>query len=134
MAWHNYPSYFRFLKSKLRHWRSLLNIASRAPTNRSGPSAGGFIDAVFPRRELTGSGRIHTEAQDIGRKSCRGEPRQHYALTLREWCANLVEHWDEAVEEVGVAHARCGALHGRIASWDSPKRMSFSCTRFWRQS
>ena len=27
--------------------------------------------------------------------------RPHHALTLRDWCANLVEHWDEAVAEVG---------------------------------
>ena len=31
--------------------------------------------------------------------------REHYAMTLRDWCANLDAHWDEAVEEVGAGHA-----------------------------
>lgn len=37
--------------------------------------------------------------------------RGHYALTLRDWCANLVAHWDEAVAEVGVATAKVWGLY-----------------------
>src|SRR5699024_1746047 len=37
--------------------------------------------------------------------------RPHYALTLRDWCANLVDHWDEAVEEVGEPKARLWGLY-----------------------
>src|SRR3990170_2303046 len=41
---HNYPSYFRFLKSKMRNGALLLNHCITRPENRTGPSAGGFID------------------------------------------------------------------------------------------
>ena len=74
---------------------------------------GGFIDRyVFPDGELTGSGRIITEAQDVGLEVVHEENlRHHYALTLRDWCRNLVEHWDEAVEEVGLPTAKVWGLY-----------------------
>ena len=37
--------------------------------------------------------------------------REHYALTLRQWCRNLVEHWDECVAEVGEGTARVWGLY-----------------------
>ena len=37
--------------------------------------------------------------------------REHYALTLKGWCANLVEHWDECVAEVGIGRARVWGLY-----------------------
>ncbi|WP_344341278.1 class I SAM-dependent methyltransferase [Streptomyces rhizosphaericus] len=37
--------------------------------------------------------------------------RHHYAMTLRDWNANLVEHWDEAVAEVGLGTARVWGLY-----------------------
>jgi cyclopropane-fatty-acyl-phospholipid synthase len=37
--------------------------------------------------------------------------REHYALTLREWCRNLVDHWDECVAEVGVGTAKVWGLY-----------------------
>jgi cyclopropane-fatty-acyl-phospholipid synthase len=37
--------------------------------------------------------------------------REHYALTLRDWCENLVEHWDECVAEVGVGTAKVWGLY-----------------------
>ena len=37
--------------------------------------------------------------------------RHHYALTLRDWCRNLVEHWDEAVAEVGLPTAKVWGLY-----------------------
>src|SRR6478735_3695394 len=110
---HNYPSYFRFLKSKMRTGALLLNHCITRPDNRTGAAAGGFIDRyVFPDGELTGSGRIITEAQDIGLEVVHEENlRHHYALTLRDWCRNLVEHWDEAVEEVGLPTAKVWGLY-----------------------
>jgi cyclopropane-fatty-acyl-phospholipid synthase len=109
----NYPSYFRFLKSKMRSGALLLNHCITRPDNRTGASAGGFIDRyVFPDGELTGSGRIISEAQDVGLEVVHEENlRHHYALTLRDWCANLVEHWDEAVEEVGLPTAKVWGLY-----------------------
>ena len=76
-------------------------------------AAQGFIDRyVFPDGELTGSGRIITEAQDAGLEVLHEENlRPHYALTLRDWCANLVEHWDEAVAEIGLPAAKVWGLY-----------------------
>ena len=37
--------------------------------------------------------------------------REHYALTLRRWVANLEARWDEAVDEVGAERARVWRLY-----------------------
>jgi cyclopropane-fatty-acyl-phospholipid synthase len=37
--------------------------------------------------------------------------REHYAMTLAAWCANLDAHWKEAVEEVGEGTARVWRLY-----------------------
>jgi cyclopropane-fatty-acyl-phospholipid synthase len=109
----NYPAYFGFLRSKLRTGGLLLNHCITRQDNRHTASAGGFIDRyVFPDGELTGSGRIITEMQDVGLEVLHEENlRHHYAMTLRDWCANLVEHWDEAVEEVGIGTAKVWGLY-----------------------
>jgi cyclopropane-fatty-acyl-phospholipid synthase len=109
----NYSAYFGFLKSKMRPGALLLNHCITRPDNRTGPTVGRFIDRyVFPDGELTGSGRIITEAQDAGLEVVHEENlRQHYAMTLRDWCANLVEHWDEAVAEVGLGTAKVWGLY-----------------------
>lgn len=109
----NYPAYFRFLKSKLRPGGLLLNHCITRNNNRTHATAGGFIDRyVFPDGELTGSGRIITEMQDVGLEVVHEENlRHHYAMTLRDWSRNLVAHWDEAVEEVGLATAKVWGLY-----------------------
>jgi cyclopropane-fatty-acyl-phospholipid synthase len=109
----NYPAYFEFLQSRLRPGGLLLNHCITRPENRTAPAARGFIDRyVFPDGELTGSGRIITDAQDAGLEVLHEENlRRHYALTLRDWCANLVEHWDEAVAEVGLPTAKVWGLY-----------------------
>ncbi|WP_394554870.1 class I SAM-dependent methyltransferase [Agromyces sp. MMS24-JH15] len=109
----NYPAYFRFLQSRLRPGGLLLNHCITRPENRSRPAAGGFIDRyVFPDGELTGSGRIIRVAQDAGLEVLHEENlRPHYALTLRDWCANLVAHWDDAVAEVGLPTAKVWGLY-----------------------
>lgn len=109
----NYADYFEFLQSRLRQGGLLLNHCITRPDNRSEPSARGFIDRyVFPDGELTGSGRIISEAQDAGLEVLHEENlRPHYALTLRDWCANLVENWDAAVAEVGLPTAKVWGLY-----------------------
>jgi cyclopropane-fatty-acyl-phospholipid synthase len=109
----NYSSYFRFLQSRLRPGGLLLNHCITRSDNQTEPSTRGFIDRyVFPDGELTGSGRIITEAQDVGLEVLHEENlRPHYALTLRDWCANLVEHWDDAVAEVGLPAAKVWGLY-----------------------
>ncbi|HSP74873.1 MAG TPA: class I SAM-dependent methyltransferase [Cryobacterium sp.] len=109
----NYASYFDFLKSRLRPGGLLLNHCITRPDNRTEPSPRGFIDRyVFPDGELTGVGRIISAAQDVGLEVVHEENlRHHYAMTLRDWCANLVEHWDEAVAEVGLNTAKVWGLY-----------------------
>jgi cyclopropane-fatty-acyl-phospholipid synthase len=109
----NYPAYFGFLKSKLRTGGLLLNHCITRQDNKSTSFAGGFTDRyVFPDGELTGSGRIITEAQDAGLEVLHTENfRHHYAMTLRDWCRNLVEHWDTAVTEVGLPTAKVWGLY-----------------------
>lgn len=109
----NYPGYFAFLKSKLRAGGLLLNHCITRADNKSNATAGDFIDRyVFPDGELAGSGRIISEIQDAGMEVLHAENlRNHYELTLRDWCANLVAHWDDAVAEVGLATAKVWGLY-----------------------
>ncbi|TRW88782.1 methyltransferase domain-containing protein [Mycolicibacterium sp. 018/SC-01/001] len=109
----NYPAYFRFLKTKLRTGGLLLNHCITRHDNKTGAAAGGFIDRyVFPDGELTGSGRIITEIQDVGLEVLHEENlRHHYAMTLRDWCRNLVDNWDQAVAEVGLPTAKVWGLY-----------------------
>ncbi|OZC58168.1 SAM-dependent methyltransferase [Rhodococcus sp. 06-418-5] len=110
---HNYPSYFAFIQSKLRDGGRLLNHSITRPDNRAHAKAGSFIDRyVFPDGELTGSGRIITEIQDVGLEVRHEENlREHYALTLAGWCRNLVENWDACVAEAGEGTARVWGLY-----------------------
>ncbi|GBG35924.1 class I SAM-dependent methyltransferase [Mycobacterium montefiorense] len=109
----NYPAYFEFLKSKLRTGGLLLNHCITRHDNKQTSFAGGFTDRyVFPDGELTGSGRILTEVQESGFEVLHQENfRHHYAMTLRDWCRNLVEHWDIAVAEVSLPIAKVWGLY-----------------------
>lgn len=110
---HNYPSYFGFMKDKLRVGGRMLNHCITRPNNRSGAKAGYFIDRyIFPDGELTGSGRIISEIQNAGLEVRHEENlREHYALTLAGWCRNLVENWDKCVAEVGEGTAKVWGLY-----------------------
>ncbi|WP_392542209.1 class I SAM-dependent methyltransferase [Oryzobacter telluris] len=107
-----YPAYFRFIRDRLRPGGTLLNHCITRPHNRH-QEIGPFIDRyVFPDGELTGSGRIISAAQDTGLEVLHEENlRPHYALTLAQWCANLVANWDECVDEVGEGTARVWGLY-----------------------
>ena len=108
----NYPAYFSHLRDRLRPEGRLLNHCITRPHNRR-QATGPFLDRyVFPDGELTGSGRIITDAQDVGLEVMHEENlRQHYALTLAGWCRNLRENWDECVAEVGEGTARVWGLY-----------------------
>lgn len=109
----NYAKYFRSLEGKLRVGGRLLNHCITRPENYSQAKTEAFIDRyVFPDGELTGSGRIITEIQDVGLEVVHEENlREHYALTLRDWCANLEHHWEACVDEVGENVARVWGLY-----------------------
>ncbi len=108
----NYPEYFSFLRDKLVPGGRLLNHCITRPHNRQ-VSTGAFIDRyIFPDGELTGSGRIITEIQDVGLEVRHEENlREHYARTCRAWARNLVTHWDECVAEAGEQTARVWGLY-----------------------
>ena len=109
----NYPSYFAELRDLLRPGGRLLNHCITRPANNSAYKTEAFIDRyVFPDGGLTGSGRIITEMQDAGLEIRHSENlREHYGLTLRDWCANLERHWDDCVSEVGEGTAKVWGLY-----------------------
>ncbi|MFC0861456.1 class I SAM-dependent methyltransferase [Sphaerimonospora cavernae] len=110
----NLPSYFSFLYGRLRPGGRLLNHCITRPTGTEKTfNKGGFINKyVFPDGELESVGHLIRQMEDIGFEIRHQEDlREHYSLTLREWCENLDEHWDEAVEEVGQGTARVWRLY-----------------------
>src|SRR6201994_3704624 len=108
------PGYFQFLLGKLQPEGRLLNHCITRPDNTA-PAAnvGGFIDRyVFPDGELEGPGYLISLMNDTGFEVRHEENlREHYAKTLAAWCANLDEHWKEAVAEVGEGTARVWRLY-----------------------
>jgi cyclopropane-fatty-acyl-phospholipid synthase len=109
----NYPAYFRFVDSKLRPGGLFLNHSITRADNLRTTSAGDFIDRyVFPDAELSGSGHVITQIQDAGFEVRHEENlREHYQLTLAEWCQNLVDNWDACVAEVGEGTAKVWGLY-----------------------
>ncbi|GAA4233301.1 cyclopropane-fatty-acyl-phospholipid synthase [Streptosporangium album] len=108
------PFYFRFLYDKLNPGGRILNHCITRPTGTEKTiNAGGFINRyVFPDGELESVGYLVRQMEDLGFEIRHEENlREHYAQTLRYWCANLDEHWDEAVEEVGQGTARVWRLY-----------------------
>ncbi|MCT9931077.1 class I SAM-dependent methyltransferase [Planotetraspora sp. A-T 1434] len=108
------PSYFSFLYGKLKPGGRLLNHCITRPTGKEKTiNKGGFINRyVFPDGELESVGHLIRQMEDTGFEIRHEENlREHYALTLREWCANLDAHWDEAVQEVGQGTARVWRLY-----------------------
>ncbi len=106
-------SYFSFLHSRLRPGGRLLNHCITEPNNIEQIRKGWFINRyVFPDGELTGVGRLASDMHDVGFEVRHEENlREHYALTLAGWSANLNRNWDEAVAEVGERRARVWRLY-----------------------
>jgi cyclopropane-fatty-acyl-phospholipid synthase len=108
------PEYFTFLYGKLRPGGRLLNHCITRPDNAEpARRASGFINRyVFPDGELEGPGYLLSMMNGAGFEIRHEENlREHYALTLAAWCANLDRHWDEAVAEVGQGGARVWRLY-----------------------
>ncbi|MCU1498994.1 MAG: SAM-dependent methyltransferase [Acidimicrobiales bacterium] len=67
---------------------------------------------VFPDGELLDVGAVVMAMESAGFEVRDVEAlREHYALTLRAWVANLERHWDEVVGLVGEARARIWRLY-----------------------
>jgi cyclopropane-fatty-acyl-phospholipid synthase len=99
----------------------LLNHAISRPASVTGSTADGrsrfarrsFIDRyVFPDGELHEVGAVVSAIQQTGFEARHMESiREHYALTLRRWVANLEANWDACVADVGPARARIWRLY-----------------------
>jgi cyclopropane-fatty-acyl-phospholipid synthase len=110
----NYPAYFAFLNGKLRPEGRLLNHTITRPSdNWVSHLRKSFINRyVFPDGELSGPSQVMTAMNSAGFEIRHEENlREHYALTLKHWCENLEEHWDEAVAEAGLGTARVWRLY-----------------------
>jgi cyclopropane-fatty-acyl-phospholipid synthase len=108
------PGYFGSLLAKLKPEGRMLNHCITRPDNQGpGRVPNGFINRyVFPDGELEGPGYVFGVMNDAGFEIRHEENlREHYAKTLAAWCANLDEHWDEAVAEVGQGTARVWRLY-----------------------
>ncbi|WP_460859567.1 class I SAM-dependent methyltransferase [Nocardiopsis coralliicola] len=105
----NVPDYFAGLHAKLVPGGRLLNHCITRPRNDlPAMKPGGVINRyVFPDGELEGPGWLQSQMNDAGFEIRHQENlREHYALTLRDWGANLERNWDAAVREVGEGTAR----------------------------
>jgi cyclopropane-fatty-acyl-phospholipid synthase len=108
------PGYFAFLYGKLRPEGRLLNhCITRTDSTEPARRPDGFIYRyVFPDGELEAPGHLVSLMHDAGFEVRHEENlREHYAKTLAGWCANLDEHWNEAVAEVGEGKARVWRLY-----------------------
>ena len=104
--------YFATMRRLLGPEGRLLNHAiSSVGGSRIGPRS--FIGRyVFPDGELIDVGHVVLSMEEAGFEVRDVESlREHYAKTLRAWVANLQEHWDAAVAEVGVRRARVWLLY-----------------------
>jgi len=84
-------------------------LGMRGPSRIGSP----FMERyVFPDGELHEVGTMVSMFQAHGFEVRHLESlREHYALTLRHWMANLAKRFDEAVEEVGEERARVWRLY-----------------------
>jgi cyclopropane-fatty-acyl-phospholipid synthase len=106
--------YFSRLYGLLRPGGRLLNHGiAHTGSGRGRLPRRSFVNRyVFPDGELHEVGKVISSIQDAGFEVRHEENlREHYALTLRRWVANLEDRWDEAVDEVGIGRARVWRLY-----------------------
>jgi cyclopropane-fatty-acyl-phospholipid synthase len=110
-----YREYAGGLYALLRPGGRLLNhqIARRPLADEDAYHVDEFIDRyVFPDGELAPIGSTVSRLEEAGFEVRDVEAlREHYALTLRQWVANLEAHWDEAVRLASPGRARVWRLY-----------------------
>ena len=105
--------YFERLHTLLRPGGRLLNHGISTPRGRTGRPQPTFINRyIFPDAELHELGGVVSAMHRQGLEVRHVESlREHYAVTLRAWTANLEREWDAAVAEVGLTRARIWRLY-----------------------
>ncbi|MGW7051766.1 class I SAM-dependent methyltransferase [Streptomyces sp. NPDC054887] len=110
-----YRQYAEDLFALLKPGGRLLNhqIARRPEPNEEAYRIDEFIDAyVFPDGELAPLGRTVGTLENAGFEVRDVESiREHYALTLRRWVANLEDGWPGAVRATSLGRARVWRLY-----------------------
>ncbi|MFJ2057884.1 class I SAM-dependent methyltransferase [Streptomyces sp. NPDC087908] len=110
-----YREYADILYGLLKPGGRLLNhqISRRPEPDEEAYAIDPFIDAyVFPDGELAPMGRTLGTLEDAGFEVRDVEAiREHYALTLRHWVANLEREWDRAVRLTSPGRARIWRLY-----------------------
>ncbi|MFK0291657.1 class I SAM-dependent methyltransferase [Streptomyces sp. NPDC090442] len=110
-----YAEYAGLLHALLKPGGRLLNhqIARRPLADEETYQVDEFIDRyVFPDGELAPIGRTVGQLEDVGFEVRDVEAiREHYALTLRRWVANLEARWAEAVRLTSPGRARVWRLY-----------------------
>ncbi|MFI1186844.1 class I SAM-dependent methyltransferase [Streptomyces californicus] len=110
-----YREYADDLYALLKPGGRLLNhqIARRPERDEDAYRIDAFIDAyVFPDGELAPLGRTLTLLEEAGFEARDVESlREHYALTLRRWVANLEQHREQAVRATSPGRARVWRLY-----------------------
>ncbi|MFI6471734.1 class I SAM-dependent methyltransferase [Streptomyces sp. NPDC050516] len=110
-----YAEYADILYALLKDGGRLLNhqIARRPERDESAYQVDEFIDKyVFPDGELAPVGRTLATLEEAGFEARDVEPiREHYALTLRHWVANLESDWARAVRCASPGRARIWRLY-----------------------
>jgi len=116
-------TYFSRIYALLAPGGRLLNHGISRPTGRGPISRNGFLHRyVFPDGELQRIGTVVSAIQHAGLEIRHVENlREHYALTLRAWVANLEESYTEAVRLVGAGRARVWRLYlaGSVLGFES---------------
>lgn len=110
-----YAEYAADLHALLKPGGRLLNhqIARRPEPDEEAYHVDEFIDRyVFPDGELAPVGRTVAQLEEAGFEVRDVEAiREHYALTLRGWVANLEAHWKQAVRLTSPGRARVWRLY-----------------------
>ncbi|WP_043264649.1 cyclopropane-fatty-acyl-phospholipid synthase family protein [Streptomyces sp. CT34] len=110
-----YAEYASALYALLKPGGRLLNhqIARRPLADEEAYHVDEFIDRyVFPDGELAPVGRTVGQLEEAGFEVRDVEAiREHYALTLRQWVANLEAHWAAAVRLTSPGRARVWRLY-----------------------
>ncbi len=109
------PVYAQDLFALLRPGGRLLNhaISQRPDDPQQAPESSSFIDRyVFPDGELVPIATMIATLEAAGFEVRDLESlREHYALTLRAWVANLERNWDAAVAAATPVRARVWRLY-----------------------